>query len=165
MRRISHIPMEMNRTTGYMAQYGLERLNSFSLAPGNFGNLLTFLENDMGLGLPFRMEPNFGEGEVINASPPLSPIQVNNNEPLALAQGTVAIPRNLNNDQLPHPIPQVNVFLPFSMVNVQSITNVDVSMNFNQNVFVNIINNANDENNAPEIFERRNFKKKVSKGK
>ncbi|WOH09190.1 hypothetical protein DCAR_0728645 [Daucus carota subsp. sativus] len=72
-RKLSCIPQHMNATAKYMAEYGLRHMTCFAEAPGIFGDLKYYLERDMGLVLPspiHELVPNFGEGEVEDASPP-----------------------------------------------------------------------------------------------
>lgn len=75
--RASLIPNGMNGTAAYKATFGMDNMVTFVAAPGTFGELRNFLNRDMGLDLPFEIEDNFGLGEVIDASPPPSPIILN----------------------------------------------------------------------------------------
>lgn len=72
-RKVSIIPLNLNHTTQYMANYGLENFQSLVQAPGIFGNLQFFLDRDMGMAIPypeFDLQENFGEGEVVDLPPP-----------------------------------------------------------------------------------------------
>lgn len=69
MRRISHILEEANVTARYMASYGMNNSTSYVEAPRIFGNLQHFLDIDAGREVPFDLMPNFGLGEVIDATP------------------------------------------------------------------------------------------------
>ncbi|KAL1827848.1 hypothetical protein ACET3Z_006260 [Daucus carota] len=72
-KKLSCIPQHMNATAKYMSEYGIRHMTCFAEAPGNFGDLNYYLERDMGLVLAspiHELVPNFGEGEVVDASPP-----------------------------------------------------------------------------------------------
>lgn len=59
-----------------MAHFGYENKSSLVQAPGVFGDLQHFLNRDIGMALPypeFELLENFGDGEVIDPSPPMSP--------------------------------------------------------------------------------------------
>lgn len=77
-RKVSVILLEYNGTAQYMASYGMEKMQELVLAPGHFGDIHHYLQRDMGMILPFpqfELLENFGEGEVLDPSPPLSPVE------------------------------------------------------------------------------------------
>lgn len=57
-----------------MASYGMNNYPSYVESPGIFGHLQHSLDLDVGRYFPFEIMPNFGLGEVIDASPPVSPL-------------------------------------------------------------------------------------------
>lgn len=71
---ITHVPLHMNATAEYMANYGLEHLKELVEVSKPFGNLDYYLRRDMGNVLPhpiLEVVQNMGDGEVIDGPPPL----------------------------------------------------------------------------------------------
>lgn len=60
-RKVSIIPMEMNRTAQYMALFEVNNMNSFVQAHGIFGDLQSFLNRDLGMELPHPKFKPVGE--------------------------------------------------------------------------------------------------------
>lgn len=71
-RYVATIPLEMNRSAEYMAQFGGENFQEVVETPGVFGNLQHFLDRDMGLALPpplMLLAANYGTGEIEDGEP------------------------------------------------------------------------------------------------
>lgn len=91
-RRISVIPLAMNRTAEYMARFGMEIETAFVEAPEIFGNLQHYLDRDMGIALPVEIMSNFGNGNVEEVVTEAN--QIDNNEilmPLNLLANIAAL--------------------------------------------------------------------------
>lgn len=70
VRDISLVPIRMNRSAEYLAEYSLSNLNAFESFSGSFGSLQYHLDRDMGLGRPFNdriMQGNFGRGDIVDS--------------------------------------------------------------------------------------------------
>ena len=70
---ITHVPVNMNATAEYMANYGLENLKELVEISKPFGNLDYFLQRDLGFVLAFpyvEVVQNMGDGEVIDGPAP-----------------------------------------------------------------------------------------------
>ncbi|WOG92879.1 hypothetical protein DCAR_0312156 [Daucus carota subsp. sativus] len=65
-RKVTSIPLVMNRTAEYLARYGMEHMSVFAEVPDSFADLQSFLDRDMGVGLPFQVFEAFGLGDVID---------------------------------------------------------------------------------------------------
>lgn len=82
VRRVAVIPTNMNATAEYMAIYGMQHMTHFVETPGVFGNLHHYLDRDMGLALPMEILPNYGAGDIIDVTPPQSPVTLPEEEPM-----------------------------------------------------------------------------------
>lgn len=78
-RRLSCVPIHMNASATYLADYGMENLSAFAEVKGTVGNLQYYLDRDMGMvigALGMDMVDNLGLGEVIDPPPPALPISL-----------------------------------------------------------------------------------------
>lgn len=134
----SIVAEELNRTTEYLARYGLENMDSFAEAPLMFSNLQFFLDRDMGVVFPYPemdLLPNLGQGEVVDGEPP-SPvlsdidfqeeilgmdIEIFNNEDFDLAPVPVA-------EAFPAILDPVPVDAPVTHIHVEVFLNINVNI-------------------------------------
>ncbi|WOG92781.1 hypothetical protein DCAR_0312057 [Daucus carota subsp. sativus] len=77
-RCISCVPASMNGTARYLAEYGMRNMSEFAEFKGMIGDLSYHLDRDMGMALMsplLEVGSNMGEGEVIDAPKPPSPVR------------------------------------------------------------------------------------------